>query len=146
MSIGDNGGIRPFPGYSGVFKGFQSEQARVEQFLTKPTSATGRELTINAGEVIIPVTFGVWFIERPTMTFGGEMDAGDFVEAQKFPTVSGVVVEWTRSKPDRSNGGYYVGARVCCVTTGRTEQRIWLHWRAEGKALANPAVSLGGEL
>jgi len=146
MSDISHGGIRPFPGPSGVFKQFQSEEMRVNEFLTKPTSVTGRELTMNAGEVIIPITFGVWFIERPNVTFGGELDDGDFVEAGAFPTVSGVIVRWTRQKPERNNGGYFVGAEVCCVTTGRDEQRIWLHWRAEGKAMANPAVSLGGDL
>lgn len=139
-------GIRPFPGPSGVFKMMQSEQARVERFQAKPTSATGRELLLNPGEALVDVTFGVWFIERPTMTFGGELEVGEYVVDQNFPTMTGVVVEWTRQKPDRSNGGYFVGARVAAVSTGRDGHRIWLHWRAEGKALANPATSLDGSL
>jgi hypothetical protein len=138
--------VRRFAGPNGFAKAKDSDTDRIDKFLIKPTSVTGRELTLNAGEVLIDITFGLWFVERPCMTFGGELDANDFVEALKFPTVSGVVVEWVMKQSERLGGGYYVGARIAAVTTGRVEQRVWVHWRAEGKAMVNPSLVMDGSL
>lgn len=133
-------------GIQSAVKANQSNQNRIDEFLIKTTSVCGRDLTVNAGEVIIEVNFNVWFVERPTMTFGGELDANDFVADTQFPTVSGVVTEWVMKQAERLGGGYFSGCRFAAVTTGKADQRVWVHWRAEGKAMVNPALEMGTSL
>lgn len=133
-----------FGGPLGFAKANESDAARVDAFLIKPVAVTGRELTVGVGEVLIDIHFPVWFVERPNMTFGGELDENDFVTDRKHPTVSMVVVAWEKKQADRVGGGYYVGAQIACVTTGRVDNRIWLHWRAEGDAMQNPVVDMTG--
>lgn len=143
-----NGGlVGRFRGPLGFQKALQSDREQIEAFRVKPTSVSGRELVkqeTRAGEALIDISFPVWFTEIPCMTFGGELAAGDFVQDRRYPTISVIVVEWTKKQADRIGGGYYVGARVAVVTTGKTGQQIWAHWRAEGKAMRTPLVDMNG--
>lgn len=114
----------------------RADVARGEQILVAPTTAVGLVEVQNAGEVLVEVTFPVWFTERPFFSFGGELAEGHSPEATNFPTVSAVVNTWTKNQ--RGLGTYWVGATLCLVTTGRADHRMVVHWRMEGKALANP--------
>lgn len=128
----------------GAFGGIEQRRqdlSRVDDFLIKNTAVSGRILVVGAGETVVEVAFPVWFIERPNFTYGGELEEGQSIEAENFPTISGIVETWTMKKAERLGGGYYVGARVICVTTGKENQNIYLHWRCEGKAITNPALS-----
>lgn len=116
------------------------EADRIEEFLTKNTSVFGRVLVKGAGEVVVTVDFPIWFIERPNFSFGGELAEGDFIKEKSFPTVSGVIEEWVMKKEQRLGGGYFTGAKIIVVTTGKIDQNVWLHWRFEGKALSNPTI------
>lgn len=128
-------------GAGGILRPFETRRAdlaRVEAALIKPTRVTGFELTHGAGEATIEVKFPVWFVQKPSMSFGGELDEGEFVEEGKFPTVSVVVVSWVMAQKER-DGGWFVGAALAVVTTGKDDQRMWVHWQAEAKAIANPS-------
>lgn len=116
---------------------------RVDDFAIKPTRVHGFVLTEGVGEGAHEVTFPVTFTERPSMSFGAELDENEFVVNLKFPTVSVVVVVWAKTMTDRVGGGtnapgWYAGATLAIVTTGKAGQRMWVHWQAEGKALRDP--------
>jgi hypothetical protein len=125
------------------FEQRRSEVAHVDDQSIRPTRVTGFELTVGAGEATVNVDFPVWFVEKPSMSFGGEFEKNEYLVERRFPTVSVVVVEWKIALPDRPGGGWYVGAILATVTTGRREQRVWVHWQAEGKAIRNPSVHTG---
>lgn len=110
---------------------------RVDRNSIKPTRVSGFETTVGAGEVAVGVEFPIWFAERPVMSFGAELEAGQFMEDLKYPTVSVVVAEWTIKYPERG-GGFYLGCVLACVTTGKADQRVIVHWSAEGKGYSNP--------
>lgn len=122
----------------GPFERRRADLNRLESNTIRPTRVTGFQLTHGVGEAIIDVTFPVWFIHRPSMSFGGELEEGDFVEDNSFPTVSVVVTSWAKAQEERA-GGWFTGASLAVVTTGKAGQRIWVHWQAEGKAIANPS-------
>ena len=132
------------PRYHLPFERRRADLSQVEQQSIRHTRVTGFELTVGAGEATVEVDFPVWFTEKPSMSFGGELEENEYLVERKFPTVSVVVVSWKKAQADRPGGGWYVGAVLATVTTGRTEHRMWVHWQAEGKAITNPSVSTGG--
>lgn len=90
-----------------------------------------------SGEALLDVNFPVWFLERPTFTYGGEMAADQVLVAGQYPMLSVLVHRWL--KKDYPNGvSYFAGATLIIVTTGPAEQRLLGHWQAQGKALRNP--------
>lgn len=113
----------------------EHEQARAIQ--GQVVSSQGFILTKQAGEVAQDVKFSVRFIERPLFTFGGELDENQSASAGRFPTVSAVVLQWEIEELDKYRK-YFIGANLGLVTTGATTQRMWVHWRMEGKALLGP--------
>lgn len=134
-----------------VFSALERRRAdlgRVDDFVIKTTRVTGFVLTEGAGEAAHDVEFPVTFTERPSMSFGGELADNQFVEDLAFPTVSVVVISWIKSMTGRVGGGldapgWFVGASLAIVTSGKTDQRMWVHWQAEGKALRDPVNQLG---
>lgn len=114
-----------------------------------PTRVSGFEVVAPAGEVAFDVDFRLWFVEKPAMSFGGEMDDTQPLTEKKFPTVSVVVFRWIKAQTDRPGGGYFTGATLAVVTTGPKDLKMTVHWQAEGKAMVNPVQadpSLGGPL
>jgi hypothetical protein len=89
-----------------------------------------------AGEALQDVNFPVWFVEKPTFTFGGELMDGHSPIKTKFPTISVMVARWNKEK--RGYANYYVGASLAIVTTGDVTQQIIVHWSTVGKAIRNP--------
>lgn len=121
---------------------------RIDAFSIKTTRVNGFQLVKGAGEVIVDVPFPVLFTERPSMSFGAHMDDGEQPEALNLPTVSTVVLSWLKAHEDRVGGGqgtpgWFSGARLAIVTTGRTNHKVWVHWQAEGKAIRNPSTEMG---
>lgn len=136
-----------FPGL-GAIERRRADLNRIDDFTIKTTRVHGFVLTEGAGEAAHEITFPVTFTERPSMSFGGEMDENQFVEDLSFPTVSVVVVSWTKTMTDRVGGGlgapgWFAGATLAIVTSGKTDQRMWVHWQAEGKALRDPVRETG---
>lgn len=112
---------------------------RIDDFLIKPTRVSGFyeiifDGTSTAQEALLDVVFPVWFVDRPAMSFGGEL-VRDLVEDGNYPTISCVVVAWEKVNDLRPGGGYYSGATLAVVATGRMEERMIVHWQAEAKAL-----------
>lgn len=126
----------------------RGELSSVDDVTVKSTRDTIFVLTTGAGEVVYPVSFTVLFAERPALTFGGSLDDNEFVEARKMPTVSAVVVRWVKALTDRVGGGlndpgWFSGAEVAIVTTGKVEQHMWVNLVFEGKAVRPPLGSAG---
>ncbi len=136
------------PGLLGIERR-RADLGRIDDFTIKTTRVSGFILTEGAGEGLHDLTFPVTFTERPSMSFGAELETNQFVEDLAFPTVSVVVVSWVKAMTDRVGGGvnapgWFTGAMLAIVTTGKNEQRMWIHWQAEGKALRDPVNELGG--
>lgn len=121
----------------------RNDLARIDRMTVKITRVTGRVLVKGAGEVGIDVNFPVQFTERPSFTFGGELDDNSTARALSYPTVSAVVGEWTKRKKSAGFDGYYTGARLLIVTTGIDTQRLWVHWAMEAHAIRNPVNDVG---
>lgn len=94
-----------------------------------------------AGEVLADVNFPVWFIERPSMSFGGELGPNEPLEVENYPTVSVMVKSW--AKRQKAGADYFTGATLIVVTSGPEKQRVIAHWQMEGRALVNPLLSTG---
>jgi len=101
---------------------------------------SGKVLVRGSGEVAVDVTFPVTFIEEPVLSFGAALEANQALEAGNFPTISVVATGWNRREKVVGGevGFYYDGATLSIVTTGKTDQLIWVHWSAEAKAFRNP--------
>lgn len=121
----------------------REELTRMADFSIRPTRIAGFDKVVDPGEVLFEVNFPVWFVERPAMSFSGELPEGVAPVDGKFPTVSVVVARWKKSLPDRPDGGFYSGAFLAVVTTGHAGLEMLVHWQAEGKAMRNPAASMG---
>lgn len=108
-------------------------------------SATGRVHSIQgfmeivgSGEALLDVNFPVWFLEKPTFTFGGEMAVDQVLTVGAYPMLSVIVHRW-RMKDFPNGVSYFAGATLIVVTTGTPEQKLIGHWEAQGKALRNPS-------
>lgn len=134
------------PRYHLPFERRRAYLDRVDEAVIKKTRVSGFEKVVGTGETSTEVAFPVWFTERPSMSFGAELDENDFAEDTKFPTVSVVVLSWNKNLTERIGGGYWVGATLAIVTNGRAypTQRFVVHWQAEGRAIRNPALESGG--
>ncbi len=93
---------------------------------------------VGAGDLLVDVTFPVWFTEKPYPAFGGELAEGFSPEPTNFPTVSVVVATWTTMQ--RGLGKYWTGASLAIVTTGAADHRMVVDWQMTGKAMANPVT------
>lgn len=117
-----------------------NERERINNFLPTDTAVEGTFLVDGSGEATKTVHFPVRFINRPVFTSGGEMHLDTNPVAGQFPTVSCVVHRWITEQHAGFSKMYFVGAELLVVTTGPTSQRLWVHWRASGKGIVNPAV------
>jgi hypothetical protein len=112
----------------------RSEHDRQASVYGMVRAVSGFILCNGAGELQIEVNFPVRFVEKPAMTFGGELDVNQPVEAGNFPTISVVVTRWILEELDELRT-YFVGASLAVVSTGVANQRMWGHWTATGAAL-----------
>jgi hypothetical protein len=116
-----------------------SEAARVSESSAEFQVVQGFLTVDKAGEVSVDVNFPVRFIERPSLSFGGELDGNHFPEAGNYPTVSVVVARWTKDLIDTTRDeGFYSGATLMVVTTGKSDQKMIVHWQMSGRAFKNP--------
>lgn len=114
-------------------------RTQIEDSLATVTSVDGFFLTDGAGEAIQVVNFPVRFIERPNFVFGGEHHLDTSGVDGQLPTVSCVINSWITDPPVLTTARlHFIGANLLVVTTGPAAQRIWIHWRATGRALTNP--------
>lgn len=123
--------------------GFQEDRRqqvnRINDQLIKPTRVSGFyeimfQGTATTQEIAVDVTFPVWFVDRPGMSFGAEL-LRDVIEAGNYPTISVVVITWTKVHDLRPGGGYFTGCRFAIVASGRVGEEMMVHWQADGKAM-----------
>lgn len=127
----------------GLLQQTRDDHSRVRDMTVKVTRVTSRVLVVGTGEVSIDVKFPVRFGERPIFTFGGELGENQSPTGGIYPTISAVVQSWDKvDEIQPGYGGYYLGATILVVTTGREGQRMWLHWAMEAKALRNPVATI----
>lgn len=116
--------------------------SRIHDVTVKLHRTSGFVTVQDPGEVALDVHFPLWYVERPGMSFGGELADGHSAEATNFPTVSVVVLRWL--KQTRGDiGQWFTGATLGIVTTGREGHKMIVHWHAEGKAMVNPLNTSG---
>lgn len=113
---------------------------RLNSFTVLPNRVSGFyeiffQGTATEQEIAVDVVFPVWFVDKPSMSFGAEL-LRDLLTDGEFPTISVVVVAWTKTKEDHVGGGYFTGARLAIVASGREGEQMIVHWQADGKALA----------
>lgn len=112
-------------------------RSRLDAVTVKVVRTAGFITSTGAGEGLVDVTFPNTYIEKPAMSFGGELASGQLLTAGSYPTVSIVVATWLTVVKGQATS--YIGARLAVVTTGPATQIVIVHWQAEGKATAAPA-------
>lgn len=110
---------------------------RLDAITGKLHSVQGFIEIIGSGEALLDVNFPVWFMDKPTFTFGGEMAPDQVLTTGQYPMLSVLVHRW-RMKDYPNGVSYYAGATLIIVTTGTDDQKLLGHWQAQGKALRNP--------
>lgn len=113
---------------------------RINAGLPTDSAVEGTFLVDGPGEALQSVNFPIVFIARPTWTYGGELHIDTVPVAGKYPTISCVINRWITDPiaPTDYSKIYFVGANLLITTTGPPTQRMWVHWRASGRALVNP--------
>lgn len=129
----------------GLMENRRETVRRIDAMTVKSTRVTGKVLTLGPGEGSVDVSFAVNFAERPTFTFGAELDDNHRAVAGRYPTVSAVVVGWNVVKEiEGATEGYYTGATLAVVSGGQADHKLWVHYCFEGKALSNPLTGVEG--
>ena len=123
----------------------RSEVEKTRETFVKVNRVAGWEKVVGVGELAIPITWPVWFIERPTFGEGYELDAASPPETGNFPQYSITVLSWEKEIVDAIRE-YWVGATLGVVIQGNPEQIGWVHWQMEGKALHQAGAGEGGGL
>lgn len=114
-----------------------SDAQSKQDFVSRPYVVHGQFLMENAGELLRDLSFPIMFIEKPLFTFGGALEDNQAIEDGNFPTVSAVVVRWNVEL--RGDQTYlYRGCSLAAVTTGVSDQRMWINWNFTGIGLTNP--------
>jgi len=124
---------------------------RIFGALPTDSAIEGTFLVDGSGESLKTVNFPVRFINRPSIQFGYELHIDTVAVASTFPMASSIVNRWITDPPIADDGTaveyskvYFIGARLIVTTTGPTNQRMWVHWRASGRALVNPTTTGDG--
>ena len=112
-------------------------------FQARPIILQGEFLVEGEGEVLRPVSFPIFFSEKPHLTFGGSLEENQQLVAGSFPTVSVVSANWVVDKKGAQTY-LYKGCDLAVVVTGaRGEQKMWVNWTFTGVGLTNPTGGLG---
>jgi hypothetical protein len=117
-----------------------TERERINSFLPTDTAVEGTFLVDGSGEALKIVNFPIRFIGRPIFTTGGELHLDTNPVPGQFPTISCVINRWSTEQHAGFSKMYFIGAELLVVTTGPSNQRLWVHWRASGRGIVNPAV------
>lgn len=102
-------------------------------------SQTGEVLIIQTGlrsESTVQIDFTHIFTEKPNFSYGLVMDDNQQITPGNVPTISGLVFNWITEK--KGPALIYLGAHVVFVTTGEALQRMFAHFRFEGRGLSFP--------
>ena len=81
----------------------QSERARIEDSIARHQIVQGQFLVSGVGELAKEVVFPVKFIEKPLLSFGGELAENSSPTDGGFPTISVVVGGWNLEIPGETN-------------------------------------------
>lgn len=101
---------------------------------------------VGSGNATLPIAFPVWFLQRPSFVTGWQLDDGQTLEPDNFPQVHVGVAQWTMHTPI-PNVSYFVGAvLVVSVTAGKDDQKIIVHYQAQGLALRSPKADATGSV
>lgn len=110
-------------------------------------TVTGRFLADGSGAAVVPLNFPVNFIEVPNFSFGSEMAPGESVgietESGSFPTISCYVLSWNSTTDDKDGEAaqIFTGCRLGLRINSSVNRKMWIHWRMEGLAIANPVFN-----
>lgn len=123
----------------GIVEKAQALESRVHRI--EGTLKTG-----GLGNGSVEVAFPVWFLDRPSWSDGWELEPSQALEVNNFPQVHVGVASWIMHTPI-PHVSYYVGAVLAVlVTAGRGDQKLIIHWQAQGKALRSPRSDTTGSV
>lgn len=101
---------------------------------------------VGFGNATQEIAFPVWFLERPSFVTGWQLDDGQTLDPGNFPQVHVGVAQWVLHTPI-PKVSYYVGAVLAVsVTSGRENQKIIIHYQAQGKSLRSPKADATGSV
>lgn len=116
----------------------ESYKSSINDFSPDDFLVSGQFLISGSGEVLVDVNFPCSFEEIPLFSFGGAMEIGSPVAQGSFPTISAVVVAWNFTELPMKGSRIYKGATIAVVTTGASDQQMWINWHFTGHAFVNP--------
>lgn len=115
---------------------------QVNDAIATHTIISGEITVVGGGDVAADINFPVWFVEKPIMTFGGEVAGTVDLTLGSFPLVSALVGKWDIQSLDAVQGGkfsgrmFYAGAQMLLSIDGASD--IIVHYQFSGMALTNP--------
>lgn len=122
----------------------RSEVEKIQESFVRVNRIQGWIKVSGVGELVVPITWPVWFIERPSFNPGYELDEASPLDTGDFPQWSFTVSAWEKTTAGEI-GEYWVGADLALVISGNPEQIGWVHWAMEGKALNALGTEAAGD-
>jgi hypothetical protein len=122
----------------------QQLEARRQQVLQAQQIAggvfrvVGRIELTGPGGTVLPVTFPVQFLEKPSFSFGPELGPAQPVIPSNLPGATAVVRDWSFIKRSDTGVRFYNGASLLIVTQGPADQLMIVNYQFEGRALRSP--------
>jgi hypothetical protein len=101
---------------------------------------SGEFLVDGVGALTREVRFPVSFIEKPLLSYGGNIESTPSNDIQDLPTISVIVMSYIEDRSGIGGRVIYRGANLGVVVTGQTNQKMWIHWKFDAEALVNPVV------
>lgn len=117
---------------------------RLKSVAAQEYTVRGRFFAEGIGEFKADVNFPCTYYEKPILFAGAvELEGEDIARYEHFPFAEVGVVGWkTRASADSGQlSRYYVGAYLAIRVTGATNQRAWVPYKFEGKALSSINVT-----
>lgn len=132
---------RPSSGIHGITSALANRDARRQSVVDLGGghfAVYGEIELANIGKTDFDVKFPIGFIVRPFISCSGFLAEGETYAAADEPSydISGLSLTY-EEKPGGSR--VYTGARLVVLARGREGVRSYVTWKAEGRALTNPA-------
>lgn len=101
------------------------------------TRCSGQFMVDSSGEIEAQISFPVKFVDKPLLSYSGELREGDVNITSKMPTIRMIVTGWIlEDRPPYQ--ALYTGAVLGAVIDGPPGTRLLATWHMDGVAFSNP--------
>lgn len=128
----------PIAGQYGIsitpFQQRQAAQQRASNAQARVFRIHGFIAVSGTGMSTQDVNFPVRFLELPALSFSWSLEDGQQLQQANFPRVDVGVARWLYEEHPMQVR-YYAGAQLAITASGRGDQKLIVHWQAEGRTI-----------